>query len=164
MFYYRLSHQLADLGWVDLRFGDVSQSWSVALPFLSKSHLPKQNWANSGTAKISQSNQGSRADGTLCTWTSKCKFLTQKALKMIPRRKKPKMLKKREIAQAKTFIIVQLKTLPLRAIEGVYKMRRTWQRARTTRENRTIRQRQVNGFISSQLLHGVPSARGHWLA
>ena len=42
----------------------------VTQPFLPKSHLPKQNWADSGTAKIiySQPNQGPRADGTPCTF------------------------------------------------------------------------------------------------
>jgi len=48
---YRVFHQLADLGWVDLALG-CSIILRVAQPFQPKSHLPQQNLADSGTAMI----------------------------------------------------------------------------------------------------------------
>ena len=47
---YRVFRQLADLGWIDI--WDVLPYCPVAQPILPKSHLPKQNKAHSGTAKI----------------------------------------------------------------------------------------------------------------
>ena len=50
---YRVLHQHADLGWVGLNIiWDFPPSYSVAQPFLPKFHLPKQNQADCGTAKI----------------------------------------------------------------------------------------------------------------
>ena len=73
---YRVFHQLADLGMyydlgkVDLYLGVFHHlDRLLAQLFLPKSYLPKQNRAGSGSAKISQPNQGPWADGTPCKYS-----------------------------------------------------------------------------------------------
>ena len=57
---YRVFHQLADLGWVDLDLGS-----SIILPGCSaisaEIHLPQQNLADSRTAMITKSTEPSSA-------------------------------------------------------------------------------------------------------
>ena len=48
---YRVLHQLSDLGRVDIYLRCLT-SCPAAQPFLPKSHLPKQNWADSGIFTI----------------------------------------------------------------------------------------------------------------
>ena len=55
IFYYRVSHVLLDLGWVDFYFR-VPPSCPTVQPLLPNSHQPRQNQADSGTLKI-QVNQ-----------------------------------------------------------------------------------------------------------
>ena len=62
---YRVSQKVSD--WVRLTLiWMFHSSCPTALPSLPISHQPKQNWADNGTAKISQPNPGQRPVWTPC--------------------------------------------------------------------------------------------------
>ena len=64
---YRVPYLLVDVGWVDFNLCDPL-SCPAAQPRLPNSHLPRQNWADSGTVKIqiNPTQSSPRADGTPC--------------------------------------------------------------------------------------------------
>ena len=63
--FYRASHVLVDLGWVDFDFC-VPPSCPAAQPLLPRSHHPKQSRADSGTLEIQVNKPSLRAHGTPC--------------------------------------------------------------------------------------------------
>ena len=65
---YRVTHLLANLGWVDFDLGnfDVPPSCTAVQQVLLISHRHRQNQAEGGTAKISLPNPGSPGDVSPC--------------------------------------------------------------------------------------------------
>ena len=64
--YYRVFHQLPDLGWVDFDFGssDICWIWLRQIEFWKKWLSSWTSWRN--IANISQPNPSARADGAPC--------------------------------------------------------------------------------------------------